>query len=317
MKLSEIYRAAIEAAIDADPRSREEVEAELKREKERFEKLSEDEQELYDRERLENPYSDTRILWGDPGTEVESVMAGIDIEAAELLVADRLRERGRRVDLALTHHPEGIGLTGLPEVMKMQADAWEHYGVPINIGESLIDKRRAEVRRSLLPANHNRAVDTARLLDIPYMCAHTVADNLVAHFLQERFDSAGVRTLGDIVKSLKELPEYREAARLGVGPTVLVGSDDRRTGKVWVDMTGGTEGPEGVVAKLAAAGVGTLVGMHMSDKLREKAEENGLNVVIAGHIASDGLGLNLLLDRLEAQGVEIIPAAGLVRASRT
>jgi len=39
--------------------------------------------------------------------------------------------------------------------------------------------------------------------------------------------------------------------------------------------------------------------------------------VIAGHIASDSLGLNLLLDEIEKSGkLNVIPASGFVRISR-
>jgi hypothetical protein len=54
----------------------------------------------------------------------------------------------------------------------------------------------------------------------------------------------------------------------------------------------------------------------MKDTAREVANENRMNVVIAGHIASDSLGMNLFLDELEKKGVEIIPCGGLIRVNR-
>ena len=36
--------------------------------------------------------------------------------------------------------------------------------------------------------------------------------------------------------------------------------------------------------------------MHISDEHKKEAEKHHINVVIAGHIASDNLGMNLLLD---------------------
>ena len=42
-----------------------------------------------------NPYADTRILYGDPDTEVSSILVGIDLEVGEVLLADRLREKGQ------------------------------------------------------------------------------------------------------------------------------------------------------------------------------------------------------------------------------
>ena len=66
-----------------------------------------------------------------------------------------------------------------------------------------------------------------------------------------------------------------------------------------------------------AAGVGTLVGMHYSEEYRKRAEELKINLVVAGHISSDVLGMNLVLDAIEREGeVRIICTSGMVRVSR-
>jgi hypothetical protein len=81
-------------------------------------------------------------------------------------------------------------------------------------------------------------------------------------------------------------------------------------------MTGGTEGPKEALDKLVAAGVDTLVGMHYSGEHKKHAEELKLNLVIAGHVSSDALGMNLVLDRIESQGVEVFCTSGMFRVSR-
>ncbi len=317
MKLEEIYELAINVGIKADPRGKKAVEALLRKERQALDKLSGQDKEDYDSDRLANPFADTRMLAGDPKTEVGSILAGVDMETQELLLADRLRERGRKIDLVLSHHPEGKSLAALADVMGVQADIWHAKGVPINIGEAVLEGRQAEVMRSVLPLNHQRSVDAARLLDLPFMCVHTPCDNLVNAFLQKHFDRKGAGlTLEDVVKELKSFPEYRCAARENAGPAIVVGNDKRRAGKIMVDMTGGTGGPKEAIPKLADAGVGTLVGMHISEKNREEAEKSSLNVVIAGHDASDSIGMNLFLDELEKKGVEIIPCSGFIRVSR-
>ena len=84
-----------------------------------------------------------------------------------------------------------------------------------------------------------------------------------------------------------------------------------------VDMTGGTEGPKDALDRLAQAGVGTLVGMHYSEEHRKHAEELNLNLVIAGHISSDTIGMNIILDEIEKAGdVEIICTSGMIRVER-
>jgi len=316
LRLLEIYQLFIEMGRKNDPRPGDEIEKAMARVKRQYEDMKKADKEMFDRDRLNNPYDDTRILFGDPGTKVTKILAGIDIETPEVILADRLREKGIQVDLLLSHHPEGKALVALHRVMHMQEDILAELGVPINVAEGLLASRISEVERGLMPLNHNRPVDAARLLEIPFMCVHTPADNMVNTFLSKVFNEKKPDTLGDVVKSLKEIPEYREAVKMGSGPKIVVGSEKKRAGKIFVDMTGGTGGSEDAFAKLAAAGVGTIVGMHIGEKHRKEAEKNHINVVIAGHIASDSLGMNLLLDVLEKKGIEVIACAGLIRVKR-
>jgi putative NIF3 family GTP cyclohydrolase 1 type 2 len=316
MKISEIYELIIQLGKENDPRGKDEVERFLAKQEEKFSKLDSEEQKEFDQEKLRNPYSDTRILYGDLDQEVKTILAGIDIEIGELLLADNLRTKGRNIDLVLAHHPEGKALASLYDVMHLQEDILFGLGVPINIAESIMSSRISEVRRGILPLNHNKTVDGARILDLPFMCAHTPADNMVNTFLEKLFAERNPETIGDVIKILKEIPEYQEAGKLNAGPTVFVGSQERRAGKIFVDMTGGTSGSEDAYAKLAQAGVGTIIGMHMGEKHRKEAEKNHLNVVIAGHLSSDSLGMNLLLDEFERRGLDIISCSGLIRHKR-
>ncbi len=315
MKIGEIYRLAVEKGIERDPRSKEAVLALLEKEKKLYAELKEDDRKDYDQDKLFNPYSDTRILYGDPEREVTRVLAGIDMETAEVLLADRLSVQGK-IDLIIAHHPEGKAVAALYQVMKLQEDLLAKFGVPINVAEGIMASRISEVKRGLMPLNHNRAVDAARLLDIPLMCIHTPADNHVSDYLQSLIDDKKPETLEDLVKLLKTIPEYAEAVKYNAGPTIVLGSKERRAGKIMVDMTGGTSGSADAYARLATAGVGTLVVMHIGEKHRKEAEKNHINVVVAGHMASDSLGLNLILDQLVQRGIQVIPCAGLIRYER-
>jgi putative NIF3 family GTP cyclohydrolase 1 type 2 len=149
------------------------------------------------------------------------------------------------------------------------------------------------------------------------MCIHTPADNHVADYLQKLFDSKRPKKLSHVTGLLKRIPEYADGLKKGSGPRILIGDPGKDAGKVFVDMTGGTEGPKRVYARLSQAGVGTVVGMHLSDEHFKYAKEEQISVVIAGHIASDTLGLNLLLDEIEKKGeLDIIPCSGFVRIRR-
>lgn len=313
MKIQEIYNLAINKGIEADFRGRPSIENILKRKKEKFDKLSEKEKEDFDMESLTNPYSDSLILNIAEDKEVKKVLVGIDVEPAEILLAKELPN----IDLVISHHPIGKALANLHEVMELQCDVLNLYGVPINVAEGLMRERIEEVARGLNKVNHQRTVDTAKLLGVNLICLHTIADNLVARFLKERIEKEKLERVEDLVLILKEIPEYKEAAKIGAGPKIFVGSEENRCGKIALtEITGGTEGSPKIYEKMAQAGIGTILGIHVSEDHKKEAEAANINMVIAGHISSDSLGMNLFLDELEKQGIEIIPCSGLIRISR-
>lgn len=318
MRLQEMYQVAVRSGIAADPRGGDAVRLLLERVGKDYEALAESKRWEFDQESLTNPFVDTRILVGSPDTDVKTVLVGIDMEVGEVLLADTLRKKGRQVDLLLAHHPEGRALARLNEVMGVQADVWRNFGVSIAYGDAVLGERMDEIMRALHPRNNERAVTAAKLLELPFMCCHTPADNNVNMYLQRKCDELGTDgTVEELVDMLKGIPEYREAVLQGMGPVIFQGSGSRRTGKIMVDMTGGTSGPVDSISKLAAAGVGTMVGMHMGEDHRKKAKEEQISVVIAGHSSSDSLGMNLIIDEYERQGVEVIACSGFTRVSRT
>ncbi len=317
MKLKDIYKLAVQMGLDNDPRGPVPAQRQLAKAKKTFEKLPAPLKDEFDKERLTNPFADTRVLYGDEKLEVRSVIAGIDVETPELLLVDRLRAKGQTIDLVIGHHPEASAYAGLADVMPMQSDLWQGFGVPVNVGDALLDERMREVARGIMPVNKDRPLDAARLLDLPFMCCHTPADNMVTSLLTKDVAAAAPDTLQDVVDWLKTYPEYKAAAKAGSGPTIVVGGPDSRAGTIFIDMTGGTGGPPKAIEKLVNAGVGTIVGMHMSEKTRDEAVKHHLNVVIAGHIASDSIGLNLILDALEKKGIDVAAFSGLIRVKRT
>ncbi len=318
LTVEKLYNFAVDWGIRHDPRGRQLIKSLLKKQRDEYEKLDKKQKELFDKEKLSNPYSDTRLLFGEPNTRVRSALVGIDIEIGEVMLADRLRSSGKAIDLMLAHHPEGRAMANFYEVMDMQADILNKLGVPINVAEGILEDRIREVERRVLPLNHTRAVDAARLLDISFMCVHTPADNSVAQFLQKQFERRKPSFLSDIIDFLEEIPEYRHATMSNAGPRVVAGKPGNRAGKVFVDMTGGTGGSKKAFEKLVQAGVGTIVGMHIGEEHLKEAKKHHVNVVIAGHMASDALGLNLLLDGLIKKhgALEICACSGFTRVAR-
>ena len=314
MKIQEIHNLAVNKAIDVDFRRREGVEKMLARRKKKYDKLSEEDKKRFDVEILKNPYSDSRILNVSEDKEIKRVLVGIDIDPSEILLAKELGN----IDLIISHHPLGKALANLHGVMELQCDVLNVYGVPINIAEGLMEKRISEVARGINKLNHQRTIDTAKLLGFNLMCLHTACDNLVADFLRKKIENnADLVRVEDVIELLEKIPEYKNAMKLGVGPKIFVGNKENRCGKIALtEITGGTEGSPKLYEKMAIAGIGTVVGMHISEEHKKEAEAANLNVVIAGHMSSDSLGVNLFLDELEKRGIEIIPCSGLDRVSR-
>ena len=317
MKLLDIYNSIIEEGISHDPRGRTGVRDYLQKVRKKYNQLPLKQRRAFDKEKLTNPFSDSRVLYGQPNQNIRAAMVGIDIETQEVLLADSLKRKGERIDLLISHHPEGFARSIFYEVMNVQLDLLKEAGVSTSKAKNLLDERMDEVMRKLLSANTMRSVDAARLLDIPLICAHTPADNFVSEYINRLIKIGRPKTVQDIMDMLMKEPEYQYAVSTNAGPKLILGKPSNRCGKVMVEMTGGTEGSKKIFPELVKAGVKTIVGMHMSEEHYKKARKHSLNVLIAGHISSDNLGLNLLLDTIDKKAqLKIIPCSGFKRVRR-
>jgi len=319
MRIQDIQNLSIKIGMDADFRGRDGVQKLLDNKKKKFEQLSQKDQEEFDKDALTNPYLDSGV-WNiveegnlPAGRQVKRVLVGIDIGPEEILIAKELGN----IDLVIAHHPVGKGLAQLADVMDLQIDVCNYYGVPVNVAEGLMKERISEVARGVNASNHQRTVDAAKLMKVNLMNSHTPCDNLAAKFLKNLVEEKKPERLGELIDVLKEIPEYKEAMKIGVGPKIFVGAPENRCGRIALsEITGGTAGSAKLYEKMAQAGVGTIVGMHISEEHKKEAELANVNIVIAGHISSDSLGVNLLMDELEKQGIEIVPCSGFTRFSR-
>lgn len=317
MTLKDIYEVFIGAGIKADLRGPKDVQKYLLEKKKQFRKLDPASRKFFDKEVLKNPYADLRIVHGTLDKQVKRILVGIDIDVGELLLADHLAQRGEGFDLVLSHHPIGIALAGLYDVMSVQTDLLIKLGVKDEIARDLMNKRIGEVARSVHSSNYDRAVDVAKLLNIPLMCCHTPADNHVARYLQKLVDTKKPNTLKQLVHFLMKEPEYQYAAAKKAGPEIIIGKDKDKAGRIFVDMTGGTEGSKDIFPRLSQLGIQTLLGMHYSQQHFQKIKAEHIYVVNAGHMASDNLGMNLILDQLAKKGkFEIVACSGFRRVKR-
>lgn len=316
LTVKQIFDLAIKMGSVADPRGGRGVKNYLDFAKKQFEDMKPDDKPYFDKEKLVNPYADSRMHAGKENAPVKRVLAGIDIGSAEILLASQLNERGKKIDLIIAHHPIGKSLADLHGVMDMAVDIYEAMGVPVHLAEKMMEERIREVGRSVHSSNHYQIIDLANLLNVNLFNVHTPTDNLVQKFLRDFLKKKNPRTVGDILKALLEIPEYQEAKRRGAGPKIFSGDARHRAGKIMVEMTGGTSPSSKVYEELSRAGISTVVGMHMKEEAVTLAGLHHLNAVMAGHISSDSLGMNLFLDELVKKGVEVVPCGGLIRVDR-
>jgi hypothetical protein len=317
MKLKDLFNTAIKIGIDNDPRDKKELNLQLKELKDAYNCLPKDEKELFDKERLTNPYGDSHISFDSKRT-IKTVAVGIDMETPEVLLVNELNRRGKNIDAIWGHHPEDKGLAMLAQVMAIHKFCNAKAGIPISIAEHVHEARIAAINRAVAPANHTRPIDATKLLNITYFNTHTPADNCVWTYLSKKVAKAKPRKLKDVVNFLLKEPEYKDAVNHGAGPAIFYGSADNFAGRVVIDMTGGTEGAEEIYKAYARAGVGTLVGMHYSEKHKKAAEKAKINLVVAGHMASDNIGMNILIDNIEKKHgkLKIVEMSGFKRFKR-
>ena len=238
MKLQQFFEKAVDLGIEYDPRGRKNVEKMLKKIADKQKKVQGDEREDMDAERAWNPYPDCRIINGKPTDEFSHLFVGIDIETPEMLLIDRLREKGTRIDGVLIHHPEGRALADLDKVMPLQIDLLGGVGVPVNHAEGLLRPRMDRIWRSIHADNLFRTERAAELLGIPAAVCHTITDNMVWSFMEKHICKHEYDDLGEILKAIREIPEYTQYAKKGNPPIIVSGSRSSRPGKVFATEIG-------------------------------------------------------------------------------
>ncbi len=319
MKLQKFFERAVAVGIDYDPRGKKSLEKMFKKLKDKQKKMDAKDLEMFDVERTWNPFPDCRIINGSGDEEFTHILAGVDIETPELLLVDRLREKGMRIDGVLIHHPEGRALADLDKVMTLQVDLLAGVGVPVNHSEALLRPRMDRIWRSIHADNLFRTERAAELLDIPAVCCHTITDNLVWRFMEKHICAKEYDNLGEIMDAIIQIPEYKTYAKQGNPPIIVNGSRSSRPGKICAtEFTGGTNGPEEFLEIQSRAGVGTILSMHVTEKTLDEAKKHHINMIQCSHMASDALGMNLLLDLIKKEDpkTNVIEASGFIRVER-
>ena len=245
-----------------------------------------------------------------PGENIKKVIMGVDMDTAELLLAKQLG-----YDCVVSHHPKNTNPDML-DVMDTHILRLEKLGVPRNRSQKALNKRKDNLSYAKHVTNTRRSESAAKLMNMPYVSLHTPADiigeAIVQKHLDEKFGSKPETTLGDIVTALEEIGEYKNSARK---PVIRVGNKKSFAGKIYVLMSGYTGPGADILKQYFEGGVGTLILMHIPEAdVKALKEHNYGNVIVAGHMSSDSLGMNVIADEWRKQGVEVTMISGVVEA---
>lgn len=257
---------------------------------------------------LDEMPSDTAI--SVEGENINKILVGIDMENPELLLAKELG-----YDLVVSHHPKADdAVISFHKVMDRQIDKMVEFGVPINKAQKALAKKIGQVDISSHVSNYDRVSSFAKLLKMPFMNIHMPADMIGERFTQkylnERFENSPKATLENVIDALNELDIYKNAL---ASPVIRCGSKSDYAGKIAVLFAGGTNGGADVYKAYFEAGVGTIVAMHApEDVIKAVKEQNIGNIIVAGHMASDSIGLNAIIKAWEEKGLTVTKMSGIL-----
>lgn len=240
-----------------------------------------------------------------PAENVKRALFGIDADVGDLLLAKQLG-----FDLLINHHPTGGGSqVNLPQVLRRHAVLLEHAGVPRAAAERAVDALLDEHESAAHARNYEKLPSEARLLGVPLMAIHNPCDEIGRQVMDETLRTGLPKDprVRDAIRVLNALPEFQKALTKIV---VRMGSEQNPLGK-WVVIHGaGTNGGYPVAKAAFDHGIDTVFYIHIdAGHLRRLREEFGRegpkNLVVTGHIASDSLGINVLVRELRKGGVAV------------
>ena len=242
------------------------------------------------------------------GENIKKVLMGVDMDTAELLLAKQLG-----YDCVISHHPRNTNREML-ELLNSHILRLEKLGTPRNKGQKLLEERKDELSYNQHSVNSRRSESAAKLMGMPYMCIHTPTDitgeRIVQNFMDDKFADKPDTKVQDVVDALEELCEYNNSERK---PIIRVGGRESYAGKIYVLMAGFTGPGPKIIKEYFEAGVGTLIVMHMFENVVKEVKAQGIgNVIVAGHMSSDSLGMNKLAELWAKKGVKTTMMSGVI-----
>jgi putative NIF3 family GTP cyclohydrolase 1 type 2 len=238
--------------------------------------------------------------------KIRKALVALDVGVSELLLAKNLG-----CDGVIAHHPAGgtARLEGY-KVFRRHIDQMKEAGVPADLAEEAIKAKYNQLDIQHHPDNYDQTPSAAKKLRMPLLSIHSPCDEIGRRIILKQIKTLTEQSsIGELVSQISRLPEFRKAkTRI----EVRLGSPKRKVGKIAISHAAYTNGGYDIARTYFQNGIGTLSYIHISDGDLSKLHTDGVgNLIELGHIASDWLGLNPLLEELERNGVEVVATTDL------
>jgi hypothetical protein len=145
---------------------------------------------------------------------------------------------------------------------------------------------------------YEEVVGAARMLKMPLVNIHQPCDEYMRTAILSKLNSGRTRYISDMIRSVEEIPEFRNASTR-IKP--VHGSVRNETGRWILVLAAWTNGGYPIAKLYYEYGIFTVIYLHLDHNDAKKIHDDKLkgNLVVLGHLACDSKGLNALADRLE------------------
>jgi hypothetical protein len=230
-----------------------------------------------------------------PGTNIQRILFAVDAGSAELLIAKQLK-----YDALIGHHPVGEAKLGFPKVVRRHLNFMLEMGVPRKVAEMAVNELEGRLSVRAHPANYMHEVDEAKILRMPFMNIHLPIDQVTRGFLLERIERSKSETVGELIKNLGRIPEFKNAK---TKIELRMGEEDLPLGRWVLVFAAGTNGGYPVAKAYFDHGIDTVIYLHVdNDELVKIRRDCKGSLIVLGHMAGDSIGINLFLEQLAKRG---------------
>jgi putative NIF3 family GTP cyclohydrolase 1 type 2 len=235
------------------------------------------------------------------GENIRKVLITVDVTTAELMLAKSIG-----CDAVIAHHPIGISSLNFHRVFDRHIDYMIENGIPKDVAKDVVKKLKDRVEVKSHSNIYNQVVAAAKALKMPLLNIHQPCDEYMRRVILKKIKSKKKsQNISDIIKSVREIPEFRNAA---TRPKARYGSLKNEVRRWALVLAAGTNGGSSIAKLYYQYGISTVIYLHIdyADLVKLKEEKIQGNLVVLGHLAGDSIGLNALGDALEANGIEAV-----------